>query len=263
MDPIRDSAAWNGFLLVWRIQISNETFPDFSGSNNYNSIFGVPSYPSAKDPRIPITPEACHSIFDKVFSDCDAVCAKLVHQPRFQAIQEMDRAGISKPEWTRMSGHKGKDRKVHHRSYAHNPPSICLVQRAGGDFQNIKAFNPSHYLPTPNEQLLLDQILNQLIPDIMHHYAKVLELFDSHRSVNDRKEKRLYTIKGLLCSAVHEVQHFVLMMASPLVDPTTFQLDPNNSQSLWQLYHNEAVGGCTISPAGLYKPLVVGAIQGS
>jgi hypothetical protein len=138
MDPIRDSAAWNGFLLVWRIQISNETFPDFSGSSNYNSIFGVPSYPSAKDPRIPITPEACHSIFDKVFSDCDAVCAKLVHQPRFQAIQEMDRAGISEQEWTRMSGHKGKDRKVHHRSYAHNPPSICLVQRAGGDFQTSK-----------------------------------------------------------------------------------------------------------------------------
>jgi hypothetical protein len=244
MDPLRDSSAWFGFIILFRLLVNKETFPNFTGNNDSNSlqsIFGILSYPSSSDPRIPISPELCGQIFKRVFQDCDAVCAKVVHQPRFQAIQELDRAGLSETEWTRMSGHKGKQQKVHQKSYAHNPPSRCLVQRAGGDFQNIKGFNPSHFLPTPEEKLWLDEILNLVIPAIMLQHSTVCELYEGCKDAFQRKERRLYTIKGMLDSAVKDVQHFVMMMACPLVDPNTFQLDPNNTQSLWRLYHNESL----------------------
>ena len=139
-----------------------------------------------------------------------------------------------------MSGHKGKEKKVHQKSYAHNPPSKCLVQRAGGDYQNIKGFNPCHYLPTPNEKFWLNEILNYLIPHIMFHHSEACKLFDSNRSAPERTKLRLYTIKGMLDSVVNDVEHFVIMMACPLVDPTTLQVDANNTHSLWKLFHNEA-----------------------
>jgi hypothetical protein len=75
----------------------------------------------------------------------------------------------------------------------------------------------------------------------MGHYSVASNLLDAHKNVKAQKDLYLYTINGLLGSAINAVQHFVLMKASHLVDPTTFQRDPNNNtQSLWQLYHNEA-----------------------
>jgi hypothetical protein len=154
MDPIRDTAAWHGLLLVWRLLISNEVFPQFARNTDYESIFAVHTYPSAKDPKIPVSSKQCGDVFRSFFLDNDAVCAKLVHQPRFQAIQEMDRAGIHESEWTRMSGHKGREAKVHTRSYAHNPPSKCLMQRGGGDPHNIKDFNPIQFISYPQRAAL-------------------------------------------------------------------------------------------------------------
>jgi hypothetical protein len=249
MDPIRDTAAWHGLLLVWRLLISNEVFPQFARNTDYESIFAVHTYPSAKDPKIPVSSKQCGDVFRSFFLDNDAVCAKLVHQPRFQAIQEMDRAGIHESEWTRMSGHKGREAKVHTRSYAHNPPSKCLVQRGGGDPHNIKDFNPIQFIPTPNEQLWLDEILQQLIPDIVEQHKQVCEEYSSTKSHQERKSKRLTTIKGMLGSAKNDVEHLVMMMASPLVDPETYLLDTNNTRSLWEIYHNDILSPVLNLPA--------------
>lgn len=239
MDPIRDAAAWHGFLLVWRLQISHEVFPQFTGNPDYKAIFEVPTYPAARDPKKPILGSKCGEVFSSFFGDCDAVCAKLVHQPRLQAIQEMDRAGIHESEWTRMSGHKGKEAKVHTRSYAHNPPSTCLVQRAGGNFHDLRSFNPVHFIPTPQEQQWLDEIVLELISSIVEQYKEVCKEYHSTKSHQERKKKRLTTLKGTLGSAINDVEHFIMMMACPLVDPVTFLLDINNTQSLWQRYHND------------------------
>lgn len=249
MDPIRDTAAWHGLLLVWRLMISNEVFPQFAGNTDYESIFAVHSYPSAKDPNIPISSKQCGDAFRSFFLDNDAVCAKLVHQPRFQAIQEMDRAGIHESEWTRMSGHKGREAKVHTRSYAHNPPSKCLVQRAGGDPHDIRGFNPTHFIPSPDEQLWLEEIVQNLIPDIIMQHSQVCEEYNATKSHQERKAKRLTTIKGMLGSAKNDVEHLVIMMASPLVHPDTYMLDTNNTQSLWELYHNDVLSPVLNLPA--------------
>lgn len=222
MDPLRDATAWHGCLLLWRIHVSNEVFPQFIGNTDYQSIFSVYSYPSAKDPKKPILPKKCGDIFSCFYGDCDAVCAKLVHQPRLQAIQEMDRVGIHEALWTRMSGHKGKDVKVHTRSYAHNPPSTCLVQRAGGDPNDLKGFHPVHFLPTLQEQQWLSEMVNSLIPSIVQQHNQACEEYTATKSSQDRKNKRLTTIKGLLGSAKHDVEHFIMMMASPLVHPETY-----------------------------------------
>jgi hypothetical protein len=99
-NPLWDAAAWHGCLFVWRLHISKESFPQFVGNPDYPSIFGIYLYVPAKDPKKHITPPKCGEIFNSFFADADAVCDKVVHQPRFQAIQELDSVGIHESEWT-------------------------------------------------------------------------------------------------------------------------------------------------------------------
>jgi hypothetical protein len=129
--------------------VGNKVLPQFIGNEDYDSIYNVHSYPSVKDPRVHVSSKQCSDVFKSFFLDKDAVCTKLVHHPRFQAIQEMDRSGIHELEWIRMSGHIGRDAKVHTRSYARNPPSKCLVPRGGGDSHNIRSFHPNHFSLLP------------------------------------------------------------------------------------------------------------------
>jgi hypothetical protein len=123
------------------------------------------------------------------------------------------------------------------------------VQRGGGDPHNIKDFNPIQFIPTPNEQLWLDEIVQQLIPDIVEQHKQVCEEYSSTKSHQERKTKRLTTIKGMLGSVKNDVEHLVMMMASPLVDPDTYLLDTNNTRSLWEIYHNDILSPVLNLPA--------------
>ena len=240
MNPLFDSSSWQGLLLLWRILICHEVFPRFTGNSNYKEIFQIFSYPASNDPTKHLEPKTCGEIFDAFFLECDAVCAKKVHQPRFQAIQEMDRAGISEVEWTRMTGHKGKQQKVQHRSYAHNTPSRPLVQRAGGDPSDLKNFHPAHFIASPDEQHLLDEVVLALVPDLVEQKKLADIEYSSAKKHEARTSKRLTTIKSLLGGAINDVEHCVLMLASPLVDPATYLL-VEDKRSLWALYHNDSL----------------------
>jgi hypothetical protein len=221
-----------------------KVFPQFIGNEDYDSTYKVQSSPLVKDPRFHVSSKQCSDVFKSFFLDNDAICAKLVHQPHFQAIQEMDHSGIHESEWIRMSGHKGRDAKAHTRSYTHNPPSKCLVQRDGGDSHDIRSFHPNHFIPSPSEQLWLDEIVQELIPSIVQQHQQACLEYASTINHQVRRAKRLTTIKGMLGSAKNDVEHFVMMMASPLVNPDTYLLDPTDTRSLWEIYHNDVF--CTV-----------------
>ena len=221
---------------------------------NYNKIFSIYSYPSATDPSTHASSKQFGENFGSFYEECSAICAKKVHQPRLQAIQEMDRVGISELLWKRMSGHK-QDAKVHTRSYAHNPPSKCLIQRAGSQNpDDLKGFNPVHFLPSPLEQSLLDRIVYQLIPGIVDQRRLVIEEYKSTLSPAKRRENRLTTIKGLLTSAVKDVEHFVIMAACPIVDPKTHLLDRQDTRSLWEIHHNSIGLAALLNLQAFYLP---------
>ena len=78
-----------------------------------------------------------------------------------------------------------------------------------------------------------------LIPSIVEQYEIICERYSSARTQAQRSKQRLTTLKGMLGSFIKDVQHFILQLASPLVDADTFQLNDFDSRSMWQLYHNE------------------------
>lgn len=139
-----------------------------------------------------------------------------------------------------MSGHKGGRQKVHQRSHAHNPPSRCLIQRAGGNPEDLKGFNPIHFLPSPEEQSWLDEIVMALIPDFVNQHKIACQEYWPAKSHGERLQKRLTTVKGLLSSLVKDTEHFVMMAASPLVHPFTQLLNKLDTRSLWEIYHNSS-----------------------
>ena len=151
MDPTRDSAAYHGLLWCWCFIVLKEALPSFV-DDNYKAIYSLWSYPAVMDCTKHIDPSKFGDNFTAFFTDAGIVCAKKTHQPRFQSIQEMDRMGIPEPLQLRMTGHKEKESTVHQKSYAHNPPSKCLVQRAGGDPEDQRFFNPVHFQLSTEEQ---------------------------------------------------------------------------------------------------------------
>lgn len=241
MDPTRDASAWHGFLWLWRLLVEDEVFPNFleEGDEAYARIWSIWSYPSTTNSKNPIDPSKFGDNFNCFFTDAGVVCAKKTHQPRFQAIQEMDRMGIPESLQLRMSGHKGKEATVHQKSYAHNPPTMCLLQRAGGDPDNQRHFNPVHFVTTALEEEWCNEIIRALVPGLVHDYEVLSERYTSTTSDTQRRQKRLYTLVGVLRSMLNDVRQFILMIAAPLVDPDNFQLLDNTS-SIWQLYHNDA-----------------------
>jgi hypothetical protein len=241
MDPTRDAPAWHGIMWLWRLLIEKESFPNFLGKSeeDYKALFQVWSYPSVTDPKVHIDSSKFGQNFTAFFHDAGVVCAKKTHQPRFQSIQEMDRMGIPESLQLRMTGHKGKEATVHQKSYAHNPPTQCIIQRAGGDPGDRRNFYPAHFHPTPEEKDWCNELVRRLVPEIVQHHATICNQYESTVSLSVRLAERLYTLKGLLSSMLYEIEHAILMLATPLVDPDTFQLV--GSRSIWQLYHNEAL----------------------
>ena len=242
-DPTKNSASYHGATLAYRIHIRKEVLPSFveaMESLEFDKVFGVWTYPSDRDPSEHINARKYGDNFADFKADEDVVCAKLAHQPRFQAIQEMDRAGLSRAIQFRMAGHKGEGHTVHDESYANNPPPAGLVQRAGGDPNDLRAFDPVHFIPTPKEQLLLDEIVLGLAPTIVEECATIQAVYDKEKSHKKRLELRLFTLLGTLEAMVHDLEQFVLMMASPTVNPETYRLVAD-TRSLWEMYHNDGL----------------------
>ena len=223
MDPLRDSSSFHGLLLIQRHNIDNEPFPDLA-SNDYNKLFNYWTYPAARDRTKHIEPRQFGGNFESFFSDANIVCAKITHQPRFQAIQEMDRQGLSEPIQRRMTGHKGKQQTIHQRCYANNPPTPGIVQRAGGDPSDPKGFESTPFKLTPMESTLCDAILLELLPELVSQHKMICEQFDGAKTYKNRVANRLYTKKGMTTSMVMDVKQCIVMLASPVLDPVSYLL---------------------------------------
>ena len=239
MDPTRDSSSWHGILLIIRLCVDGEQFPNIA-TGAIEDIFSIFVYPSARDRSKPLEPTKLSNNFAAYFDDCEVVCAKVTHQPRFQAIQEMDREGIPEPIVRRMTGHKGKDQTVLHKSYANNPPTSAVVHRAGGNPDSPKTFDPTPFKLSPQEKAWCDELLRALVPGLVEQHDLVCTAFNAAKSHTERTKKRLYTKKGMLASMLRDVRNAFVMAASPELDPVTFLL-MTDRRSIRAKYGNETL----------------------
>ena len=246
-DPMRDSAAFHGLMWVYRFCIALEPIPPFT--KDFKVVYSTYTYPSKLDPSKHIDKKKFSDNFDAFFLDADIICAKKVHQPRFQGTQEMDRAGLPEATQKRMTGHKGHGQSVHEKSYANNPPPQALVQRAGGDPNSQQNFTATALTPTPLEHMLAHQITNMLVPELSMAHEELCSRFAQTKTVEERKTERLYTLKGTAGHMLYEICQFVLMMATPPVDPVSFKINTNDRASLWTRYRHGPLSHLLSLPA--------------
>ena len=242
MDPLRDQAAWHGMLLLWRKLVDGELYPSFldESKEGREALFGKHCYPAAKDRSKPIESDQVSTNFTAGFSDANIHCKKNTHQGRLQASQEMDIVGLPESVQQRMTAHKGKGQTVHQKSYVNNPPTLGLVQRAGGDPFELASFDPVQFMLSPEERALVEEVAAGLVPDFFDEQKKVGDLFDGAKSHAELKSRRLVTRRGTLDGLIRDISQCVVMLASPLTDPKTFQLS-SDTRSRWCRYNSEAL----------------------
>ena len=148
----------------------------------------------------------------------------------------------------RMSGHKGKERTVHQKSHARNPPTQALEQRAGGDHRFPSQFNPIVFVTSKSEQDLIDCLLQKLVPQVVGWHQVITQRFNSASGYQERTSQRLYTLKGTLQWILRCVCHLLLMIASPLLDPINHSL-LRNRRSLWEIHRYNALAALLNAPA--------------
>ena len=79
----------------------------------------------------------------------------------------------------RMAGHKGKEMTVHTKHYVHNPPSVCLVELAGGNHKEMKTFHPEPFMVTVMEDDLIQKLIVLLVPDLAQQYASISRCYNA------------------------------------------------------------------------------------
>jgi len=233
-DPLRCSAAHHGLMMVHRLCAEKEKLPDFLG-DDYKAIYSIHTYPAERGSGH-VDEKEFNKLYHAHYDDAKVVCQNVMHLSRKQGVHEMDGVGVPEAIQRRMTGHKGKEQTVHQKSYARRPPTMGLVQRAGGNPFELKKFNPVVFERSPREEFLLDMLTRSIIPGIMNDYDEICSRHDGAKSAAERAKKRLSTIKGMLGWIKYCVECMFLMMAAPLVDPVHYKLTEDRT-SLWELQH--------------------------
>ena len=242
MDPLRDGSSWHGLKWLYQFCVAGMVLPSFLNCRtmeDFKRTFGLWTYPSLNDPTKTIDSSQFSDNFRAFYADAGVITAKVTHQPRLQAVQEMDRRGIAEPIQRRMTGHKGKEQTVHQKNYANQPPTQGILQRAGWEPDDAENYDPVQFMSTPRERHLLDELCTALIPSVVVEHQVISERYETCSSQAARNKQRLTTLNGMLRSILYEVRHCLIMLACPILDVVTYAVDPNNQQSLWELVHNE------------------------
>ena len=244
-DPLKCSSAWHGLYLMHRIVTENEAFPDWLG-DDCTAIYNIRTCKGDRSP-LHIDDKEFSQCHKANFNDASVVCMAVCHISRHQGTDEMDKKQLPESTQRRMTGHKGKEVTVHQRSHNRGPPVAGLVERAGGDPFKVNEFDPPLWNRLPREEFLLSKLTRLLIPKFVEDHEEICRRYEQAKSIAERKEKRLCTIKGTLGWILYCVEQMFLMLACPLVDPITHQLT-DDKRSLWSIHKADALSHLLMLP---------------
>lgn len=217
-DALRDTAAWLGLLWMWRFIILGEGFPNFL---NYQELFKVPTYRSAKNAAEPISDSSYSDIWTRFFADAKVVVGMLTHMGRRQGQQEMDDAGCDPGDISRMAGHQTasvKQTRSQVEHYLTPPPVSGLSQRGDGDPKNTRAHCPSWIIASG---VLLEELMELGFSELLEQQRQVHAGYDACKTHQERLDGRWCSAKASIDSMVHDIRRALQMLASRPICPDT------------------------------------------
>ena len=223
----------HGLLWLVRYKILNEDIPDFL---DYTKVFKIPTY-RKKYKVANVEGPDFHQQWKRFFDACGANVSKVTHQPRKQGQMELYDANVEISKIAHMAGYApaGNSESVkQQRSYLTNPPVTCIVQRAGGDPMNTKG----HWAGW-STVIVPDEMIMELLPGLMEKKRVVLEQYEKAGSIAKKAEGRLFTMRGTLLSFIHDIKQALRMLASRIVCPTTYRMDPAYDECVRDMYHRK------------------------
>jgi hypothetical protein len=103
---------------------------------------------------------------------------------------------------------------VQRLSYLSNPPVEAAVAAAGGNWWYPQCHDPGWGNISPAMQVVLDKLIDVLLPNLREQYNNVHQLFDNTLSFDVRKHECLFQAKGAVAYVKFAVEHALLMLAS-------------------------------------------------
>jgi hypothetical protein len=247
VNALQDTAASDGCCFFQRFGRLFEDVPDF---RQWRATKKLTLYRGHASRASPVSKSHMNGHWTEQFRAYDIVCGKLTHQPRVQGQQYLDNCGVDIIQITRIARHKQQGSSwergltpVQQRSYLLNPPIQAIVAAAGGNWRYPQCHDPAWGKVTAEMQVLLDQLIDAIVPRLRQRYNEVHELFAVTRSYNQRKENRLFMAKGAIHYIKFAMEHALLMLASRPVrkvngqwtlqtqSPTYYHLSDNTNQN--------------------------------
>ena len=241
VDSYRDHCLYRGMLWLYRFVVLGEKIPDF---HDYKQYFNMPVYRQISCPMSSLEYRDYYRIWTSYYSAGNVCVDKVTHQPRRQAMQELDDANIVPEKIARHTGHgrdaKTSSSKVMNVSYLTNCPISCMVSRALGDPKYPRNHQPAHTtVNVPDELLCCFESINGEKP--LSHLLKYRETiraeFQNCKSMQERKEKRLYVATNAIDSIICDIQNALRCLSSIPVDGNTFDLK-ESTLSIYETHRN-------------------------
>ena len=115
---------------------------------------------------------------------------------------------------TNQSGNNQKLNKDQGRSYLTNPLAKAVVAAAGGDPRYPELHNPGWCKSIPAILVLLENLLDAALPCINTTHKIIHQAFNNCTSHRERREKRLFMVRGSINVIKFSTEQAFLMLAS-------------------------------------------------
>ena len=192
-----------GILLLHRFCVLKEQFPNVAAPASWCHLYLVRAT-SAVGGVGALSATAMTELFLRMFDagavECETGDA-ITHEPRHQAIEECQKAGVCDADVKRGSGH---ELTTHAKFYAVLPPTSFQLQRAGYDWANPEC-QPAHLQAlaqrTADVDGLIDEALPQLSLQEKLHAVKtrdIAALPTREQRARARKDAKLRASGGML-----------------------------------------------------------------
>ena len=234
-DPLLDATAWRGILLLYRILVLKETFPDFQ---DHEKLWFYSSYPSLtpQDPNADekfrkehggvssqfyrISPEQYRKSWSSFYRDSKVATGHITKQWRHQSYHDGEDRGGNETLTQKLAGwrhnRRDKETKAQRENYGNNFPLRAGVLFAGGDPNHPELFRLPRYVP------VCDALLCQFGPiaPLVQRQKEVADLYNSFSTRQEQCRDAVTTAHEVGMNVLEELRNALRMLASRPVSKT-------------------------------------------
>ena len=200
-NPIFDGIGPKGLIFMMRFNSfygQAEPVVDFADPKD---CYERPVVRSASSYRKGQSYASQYKNFSAAYEAIGYTSSKKTHGGRSASQPEMTAGGMTPDERNQFCRLK---QGISEQSYDLQVPPKGLVQRAGGDCNNLRSYNAAWYLPVEEwPEGMEDELLQMAAPWIPQQQTAIDAAFEQYKTYSERTERCLFTGRGSLKAVRH------------------------------------------------------------